>query len=373
MTAAFEEGERNYSPVQLTGFVEMCERPARERPRQLSRVEIKDLTRREFLVHKDQRAVWHANLGPIKTAQLRELHEGLAEIVDSNRQDGDKVKPSAVVDAFPGLGKTTAVLDYVKKYHRDQILVHGATTPSGHRRVPVVNITLTGNITIRGLNEAICRFYELPETGNADQLAARAARAARAMCTTVIVVDDIHFLDLRRTNHRVVANHFKHLSTVFPVTFIYVGVGVAARGVLTDGLDDEDVDLAQAARRMTTLTLPPFTVDTEAGRVQWRKLMLTIERLLVLGDAYRGMLAEDLADYLYARSTGHFASLMTLIARGCRRAVDNGEERLTEDLMDTVKNDVAAERGRLELQAALEAGTLTTKPRRKKKGPGRRP
>jgi hypothetical protein len=173
MTAAFEEGERNYSPVQLTGFVEMCERPARERPRQLSRAEIKDLTRREFLVYKEQRAVWHANLGPIKTAQLRELHDGLAEIVDSNRQDGDKVKPSAVVDAFPGLGKTTAVLDYVNKYHRDQILVHGATTPSGHRRVPVVNITLTGNITIRGLNEAICRFYELPETGNADQLAGR--------------------------------------------------------------------------------------------------------------------------------------------------------------------------------------------------------
>jgi hypothetical protein len=227
-----------------------------------------------------------------------------------------------------------------------------------------VNITLTGNITIRGLNEAICRFYELPGKGNADQLAARASRAARAMCTTVIVVDDIHFLDLRRTNHRAVANHFKYLSTVFPVTFIYVGVGVAARGVLTDGLDDEDADLAQAARRMTTLTLPPFTVDTEMGRTQWRKLMLTVEQLLILADNYRGMLAEDLSDYLYTRSTGHFASLMTLIARGCRRAVDSGEERLTADLMDQVNNDVAAERARQELKAALDNGLLTTRPRR---------
>ncbi|MGC5343467.1 hypothetical protein [Streptomyces sp. AM 4-1-1] len=55
----------------------------------------------------------------------------------------------------------------------------------------------------------------------------------------------------------------------------------------------------------------------------------------------RGMLAYDLSDYLYARSTGHFASLMTLIARGCRRAVRTQEERLTSALMDKVKNDVA--------------------------------
>jgi hypothetical protein len=58
---------------------------------------------------------------------------------------------------------------------------------------------------------------------------------------------------------------------------------------------------------------------------------------------------------------------MTRIARGCRRAVDKGEERLTVDPMDTVRNDAAAERGHLELQAALAAGTLTTEPRRMKK------
>ena len=364
MTASANGHERNYSPVQLKGFVAMCDMPPRPCPQLISKAELDELSRRDTLLYREQRAVWHANIGPIRTPQLVRLHDGLAEVVETNRQDGDKVKPSVVVDAFPGLGKTTAVLDYVKQYHRDQILLHGTTTPSGHRRVPVVNITLTGNITIRGLNEAICRFYELPEKGNADQLAARASRSARAMGTTVIVVDDIHFLDLRRTNHRAVANHFKYLSTVFPVTFIYVGVGVAARGVLTDGLSTQDADLAQAGRRMTTLTLPPFEVATEEGRQQWRQLLLTIEQQLVLIYKYRGMLADDLSDYLYTRSTGHFASLMTLIARGCRRAVDSGRERLTVDLMNEVNNDVAAERAREELRAALDNGLLTTRPRR---------
>ncbi|MER0478620.1 hypothetical protein ABR737_09775 [Streptomyces sp. Edi2] len=45
------------------------------------------------------------------------------------------------------------------------------------------------------------------------------------------------------------------------------------------------------------------------------------------------MLAEDLSDYLFARSTGHFASLMALINRSCLRAIRTGAERLDEELM----------------------------------------
>ncbi|WPB90641.1 hypothetical protein R8789_16245 [Streptomyces malaysiensis] len=74
------------------------------------------------------------------------------------------------------------------------------------------------------------------------------------------------------------------------------------------------------------------------------------------------MLAEDLSDYLYARSTGHFASLMSLINRGCLRAIRHGHERLDEDLMNQVKNDAAAEEARVELEAAIKAGLLTTRP-----------
>ncbi|MGW4377483.1 hypothetical protein ACWEJ7_27940 [Streptomyces albidoflavus] len=231
-----------------------------------------------------------------------------------------------VVDAFPGLGKTIAVLYYVKQYHHDQILLYGPTTPEGHRRVPAVHITLTGNITIRGLNEAICRFYELPEKGNADQLAARASRSVRAMGTSVSSSSTTaSFSTCAAPTTAPWPTTSSTLSTVFSVTFIYVGVGVAARGVLTDGLSEEDVELAQASRRMTTLTLPPLGVTTEEGHHLWRQLLLTIERQLILADKHRGMLADDLSDYLYARSTGHFASLMTLISRGCRRAVENGQ------------------------------------------------
>jgi hypothetical protein len=53
---------------------------------------------------------------------------------------------------------------------------------------------------------------------------------------------------------------------------------------------------------------------------------------------------------------------MTLVNRGCQRAIRTGEERLTADLLDRVKIDAAAEKGRRELETALTAGRLRSTP-----------
>jgi hypothetical protein len=328
----------------------------------LSLGQLKALPPVELLRYNEARRVWHANLGPFRTPQLLALHQGLAEVVEANRQDGDRSRPCALVDAYPGLGKTTAVLDYARTYYREQVALHGETTTAGHRRVPVIYIALSGATQIRGLNEAICRFYTLPVTGSTDHLAARAVDAVESLSTTVFAIDDIHFLDMRRRDAQSMANHLKYLSNAFPVTLVYIGVGVAARGILTEGFTAADAVYAQFGRRTTALSLAPFLVDTEPGRDHWRRLLLTIEHALVLAAKQPGMLADDLSDYLYTRSTGHFASLMTLITRGCLRAMRTGEERLTAALLDHVANDAAAEQARTELVAALAAGAFTTRP-----------
>jgi len=95
--------------------------------------------------------------------------------------------------------------------------------------------------------------------------------------------------------------------------------------------------------------MEPFRIDTDQHRREWRQLLLAIERKLVLAGKFPGMLADKLPDYLFARSTGHIGSLMTLVNRGCQRAVRTGAERLDRELMDRVKNDAAAEKNRCEL------------------------
>lgn len=314
------------------------------------------------------REVWHANIGPIDTPQLLARHAGLREIVESNRQDGNKTKPAALVDAYPGLGKSTAVRAYGCDLFKRQVSLRGETTPGGARRVPVIYIALSGNTQIRGLNAAIRRFYGLPVKGDADTLAERAVDAVLSMRTVAMIIDDIHFLAGSTSNAVRMANQLKYLSNVFPVPLIYVGVGVQERGILHEGFSPRESPLAQFGRRTTALTLLPFQVDDDEGREQWHQLLKTIEQKLVLAAKYPGMLAEDLSDYLFARSTGHFASLMSLINRGCLHAIRSGHERLDEELMNQVKNDAAAEEARKELEAEIKAGLKTTWPHR---DPGR--
>jgi hypothetical protein len=193
--------------------------------------------------------------------------------------------------------------------------------------------------------------------------------ACLSMRTSVFVIDDIHFLASGTSNTARMVNQLKFLSNTFPVTLVHIGVGVTERGVLSEGRTRKGFLHAQFGRRTTELTLLPFQVNDEQGRREFRRLLLTIEKKLILADTYPGMLADDLADYFWSRSSGHFASLMTLVNRGCYRAIRTGRERLDEDMMDQVRNDAAAEAARLELKAAIDAGLLTSKPQ----GPTRAP
>ena len=354
--------ERDYVLSRKAGWFMRAEMPPRVKPVLRTRAELDALSRTERRRYDDARAVWHANLGPIATAQTEALFDELEEIVESNRQDGDRVRSSAVLSAYPGLGKTTVAIAFGVRYHRDQIEIHGPTTADGDR-VPVAYIGLTSSTTMRSLNSALCRFYDHPgwQRGTAAQLADRATDMVLSCGTRLIIIDDVHFLDMNRRDGREINNHFKWLAAQFPVTFLFVGVGLAERQWSTEGSDPGDAAFAQTARRWTTLSLDPFEVGTDAGRQTWRRLLKAIERDLVLIDGHRGMLAEDLADYLFARSTGHFASLMTLIARGCRRAIKTGVECLTPELLDGIRNDVAAEAAREALEAAIKRGVLTTR------------
>ncbi|MBW3615735.1 MAG: ATP-binding protein [Actinobacteria bacterium] len=345
------------------GWFARVEAPARPRPATLTKAAMAQLSGGDRLRYEEERSVWHANLGPVLTPQMDTVIAELDEIIESNRQDGDKVKSSALLDAYPGLGKTTLAVMFAAGFHRRHVALYGPSTAEGHQRVPVAYIGLTSNTSMRSLNSMLCRFYGHPgaDKGNAIQLGHRAADCVLSCQTKLVIVDDVHFLDMNRRDGREVANHFKWLSNQFPVTFLFVGVGLRERGLLTEGLTARDAAMAQTARRWTTLSLPPFEIQTQQGRRTWRRLLLAIEKDIVLSDKRPGMVAEELLDYLYARSTGHFASLMTLVVRGCRRAVRTGEERLTKDLLDGVRNDEAAELARRELVAAFENGLLSAR------------
>src|SRR6266700_253262 len=64
-----EGDDRQYSPTRLSGWLEFVNGPDRARPERLSAAQIAALPARELVRYNDLRAVWHANIGPIKTPQ----------------------------------------------------------------------------------------------------------------------------------------------------------------------------------------------------------------------------------------------------------------------------------------------------------------
>jgi AAA domain len=355
----------NLSPSNKEDFLLFAETPPRAQPEQLTLRQVKALTEQAKADRARRLRVWHANLGPFETPQLTDLHEDLWDIIDSNAQDGDKVKGAIAIDAYAGLGKTTAVMAFARKYHLREIAEKGRFTPDGHERLPVCRVGLTGNTGMKDLNRALLEFYGHPgrNRGTSAQMAYRALDCIQSCHCRLLIIDDLHFLRWGRTNGIEVSNHFKYIANEFPVTLLMVGVGLAAKGLFSEGDSYDNAPLAQTARRTTKLDMKPFRTNNDRHRREWRRLLLATERRLALADKFPGMLADELSDYLFARSTGHIGSVMTLINRGCQRAVRTGAERLDRELMDRVKNDVAAEKARRELELALEAGKITTKVR----------
>ncbi|ATW47810.1 AAA family ATPase [Streptomyces peucetius] len=349
------------------GFGRLAEAPRRKRPERLSRRQMKKLGTKALAEYNRDRRKWHANLGPLGTPQMKALHEDLWDIFDSNDQDSDKVKGGIALDAFPGLGKTTAVLAFAKKVHRRIIEEEGKYTDEGHERWPVCRVGLTSNTGMRDFNRAILEYYGHPGRfrGTAAEFGYRALDSVLSAETKLLIVDDLHFLKWRNKNGIEVSNHFKYIANEFPVTLLMIGVGLEKRGLFSEGSNYEDAVLAQTGRRTTRLNMDPFTIASEQGRKNWRDTLLGVEERVVLADKYPGMIADDLSDELFARSTGHIGSLMTLINRGCQRAVRTGAERLDKELLDQVKNDAASEQAREELQHALASGRLVSRPGKK--------
>ncbi|MFD7019993.1 AAA family ATPase [Streptomyces sp. NPDC059928] len=345
------------------GFRQLAQAPRRIQPDALTPADLTALSTTARAGYDRQRRDWHANLGPIKTPQLSALQEDLWDIVDSNAQDGDKPKGAVAVDAFPGLGKTTAVLHFAQKFHLREIVEEGEFTQAGHERWPVCRVGLTSNTGMKDFNRAILEFFAHPARfrGTSAQFLQRALDCVLDCETKVLIIDDLHFLKWSDCNGREVSNHFKYIANEFPVTLIFIGVELASRGLYCEMDGAGDVTLAQTARRTTPLSMEPFAVNDEKRRREWRNLMLWLEKRIVLAEKFPGMLADELSDYFYARTTGHIGSLMTLINRGCQRAIRTGTERLEEELLNSVKIDAASEKARKQLEASLRARRWTSK------------
>lgn len=357
---------RRWSLSTWEGWREHAERPARSRPDQLTRSERARLGEDAATQYDRQRREWHANL-VLRTRQVESLHLELGDIVDANAHDPGSIRTAAAIDAAPTLGKSTVLTSFGREIHRLRLRESGEYVDADHtiRHIPVCHVTLTGKPTIKGLHDALLTFYAHPSSesrprGTAGRdLAQAAAECVSRHATRLILIDDLHFLNMRTKDGVEVSNQLKWLANEYDATFIFAGVGLRERGLLAEGLSSADAAMAQTFRRWTVLGMTSYSLRTKMGRAEWSRLISALDRAVVLADANEGMLSE-LSRYLYTRTGGNIGSLMSLIRRAASRAIRTGGERIDKAVLDGIRLDEGAEVDRARLERLYLHGHAAT-------------
>jgi len=295
----------------------------------------------------DLQRLAHAHgFGPIRSL-YGDVHRKLERLVACNELRGPGARHGAALDGNPGNGKSTIACQFGRHHERRcrERYPH-ELTPDGHEYVPVVYVTADALPTIKGLNQAMLTFYGLgpPRQATTRELTQLVLECARMCGTSLVVIDDIHLLELRREADRDANNHLKRLANDLAATFLYAGVGLRAGGFMHEGLHGQDVALSQISRRFKRLAVEPLRRSTASERALWLGVLRVFEAELVLLAAKSGDLTGQ-ADYLWRRSQGVIGSLTQLLSEATAEAIDTGSERITLKLLDGIDIGYAAEVG----------------------------
>lgn len=317
--------------------------PARPTPAQWRKMS--DDARAEF---NAARYAHHSAFGPIPTPNFTRLQTALArEVRAAANQAPGTPRPGVAMSGAARLGKST-IVNYFGRWYEQTVRadahLHAVRLRLPDRWIPVVRVTLEGNVTTKGLARALLTFFNglVPASRTEGEMTQSVVRHMHDCWTRVVIVDDVHHLEMHRRDHVEVNKQLKALQSMVPATFIFVGVGLESNSFLSPSRNPSAMASAPVAGRLALHKLEPFRFKTAAQQRGWRTLLSYIERELVLMQAPERMLSGELADYLYDRTGGYIGSLSRLIKNAAVLAIEGGEERFTESLLDEVDIDAAA-------------------------------
>jgi hypothetical protein len=236
-----------------------------------------------------------------------------------------------IVSGAPGTGKTTAVTQFGKRHEVTDQRRHPHALPGS--RIPVVYVTVPPACTPRMLAMEFARFLGLPirSRANITDIIEAACGVLIDCSASLVLVDEIHNLQIGTRAGAEVSDTLKYLSERIPATFIYAGINVDGTGLFTGTRGQ------QIAGRFSLIDARPF------GRAsQWRSIVATFDTALRLHRHTPGDLT-SLGEYLHDRTGGMIGSLSHLIRGAALQAIMTGTEKITRTTLESVALDHAAE------------------------------
>nr|WP_314621684.1 TniB family NTP-binding protein [uncultured Noviherbaspirillum sp.] len=356
--AAIELSETSPLPpppiVRFEGWRAFVEATPAIRPAMPSLIVFEAMTKEEKRKFATDRKRYHGRFGPIETPALARIHEEALRLAALNYVSAPGARPGIVLDGEGTLGKSTISVELGKKYEKSlrKKLKRPIDTELGSVFVPVVYVTLPGELTIRAFNRLIAQFLGIPgaANGDVDWLNERIIETAVECGVSLVIIDDIHFLKMKNRTAEFVNNHFKYLASCISATFIYAGIHVEDTGLFSESSSKDREKFSQTRHRFKKYTISPF----QKGSEDFLNLLLAFEKNLLLAlQSEKSILA--LADYIHDRTNGYIGAISNLLREGANSAIQAGEERLSEKVLNRIRLDHAAEQHRRIVRPARPA------------------
>lgn len=191
------------------------------------------------------------------------------------------------------------------------------------------------------------RFLGIPVLGRMTygNLLDAVANALRRCATELVLIDDVHHLDLKYRQNIEASDMLKQLSERCGGTFVYAGIAVEGTGLL-DGERG-----GQIGKRFEVHVAVPFPLNTADEKARWGDLLLAMESSLCLVEQRPGSILPA-ALSLHSLTGGEIGLLKDLLQFAALRAMEDETETL--DLSEFER----------ELRRRQAAATMYAKPRR---------
>jgi AAA domain len=280
------------------------------------------------VAYDEARISYHSELVVVATSALREVTRQGRLLTLLNRRE-ISARRGLIVSGLPATGKSTAL----KQLGRTHELMVRDRHP-GTGRIPVVYVTTPPRGSPRKLAMEFARFLGLPPVRrgqNTTDIADAVCQVLIEARTDLVLVDEIHNLNLATSAGEDMSDHLKYFTEHLPATFAYAGVNVERSGLFTG------VRGKQIAGRCVLISTGPFPCQAE-----WASLLATLDAALRLHRHRPGTLP-GLGKYLHQRTGGMIGSLSHLVRAAALTAVMDGTEEITRTLLDGIPVDHAAQ------------------------------
>lgn len=288
------------------------------------------ITRREYdSMSSTDRAFYNIARERYMTVSARVVTPSLKRFVAAARnamadnRSPDASKSGVLISGQPGHGKTTAVQEFGRAYEH----ARRARNPKPRRDlIPVAFAQVPTHATEKTMMKKLADFYALPysRTATYETLLSRVSNAMRKCSTELVIIDDIHRLDLRYRANEQAADALKELSERCPGTMVYAGVDVAANGLFWGARGE------QIMARFELVTFDAYTAETLEAAEVWGRILTDLETSLCLIDQPEGEILTVAAE-LRDLSRGSIGRMAKAIRRCARHAIEDRTEHLNLD------------------------------------------